>query len=344
MSNTTTKITNNPPATSTQAPKTNISMPILSFTDDYLTNPSGYLKDVAVFQNYTNIFTGFSNLDYQQGSIYPGLYILGAASSLGKTTFFNHLSDNLAKDGHHILYFALEQSPFQLNTKSIAKELYLARKNTNDPSIPLYTAIELQKGQGANDINVTKVINNYIASIGHRKCIISSMFSLTLENIEFYVDKYIKYTGVCPVVIIDYLQIVQSSIDSNGRQMDTRTAIDHIVHGLKVYQNQNDMIIMVISSLNRQNYLSELDFESFKESGGIEYTADVVWGLQPNAIHTSELFKKEGHINEKRDLIKKARRADPRKIELVCLKNRFGISNYTCHFDYYASSDCFVSL
>ncbi|MFG6329173.1 MAG: hypothetical protein K1W06_06840, partial [Lachnospiraceae bacterium] len=69
-------------------------------------------------------------------------------------------------------------------------------------------------------------------------------------------------------------------------------------------------------------------------------TADVLWGLQLQCIH-EEIFDKQGNINKKRGIIVKAKKDIPRKIELICLKNRFGVSSYICHFDYYPKSDWF---
>ena len=39
---------------------------------------------------------------------------------------------------------------------------------------------------------------------------------------------------------------------------------------------------------------------------------------------------------------KRPKKADPRKIELVCLKNRYGINSYSAYFDYYPRYDLFV--
>lgn len=66
----------------------------------------------------------------------------------------------------------------------------------------------------------------------------------------------------------------------------------------------------------------------------------MIWGLQLQCIH-EKLFSSQNKINEKRQRIKEAKREIPRKIELVCLKNRFGISSYTCQFDYYPNFDWF---
>lgn len=168
--------------------------------------------------------------------------------------------------------------------------------------------------------------------------IVDGMFSMTVEDIEAVVERYVAFK---PVVIVDYLQIVAPSMSMDGRRrMDAREAIDHIVHRLKAFQSKYDLTVIVISSLNRQNYLVPIDFESFKESGGIEYTADVMWGLQL-AVMSDPVFGKEGNIKEKRDKVRIAKAANPRSIDLVCLKNRFGQTGYTAQFNYFPASDAF---
>ena len=151
-------------------------------------------------------------------------------------------------------------------------------------------------------------------------------------------QNYIEERGVRPVVVIDYLQIIRP-MDS---RMSTKDAVDLHVRALKKLQMENNLVVIVISSLNRQNYLTPVDFESFKESGGIEYTADVIWGLQLSVMN-SEIFDKEKGLKAKREAVRVAKKAHPREVELVCLKNRYGESSYTCKFSYYARYDYFVA-
>ena len=122
--------------------------------------------------------------------------------------------------------------------------------------------------------------------------------------------------------------------------MSTKDAVDNNVRALKKLQIQSGLVIIVISSLNRQNYLAPIDFESFKESGGIEYTADVVWGLQLSIMNDTD-FTNTKSLTEKRMKVRDAKARHPRDVELVCLKNRYGISSYTCNFKYYAMFDYF---
>lgn len=55
-------------------------------------------------------------------SLYPGLYVLGAVSSLGKTMFVGQLADQLSEAGDRVLHFALEQSEFELVSKGISRQ------------------------------------------------------------------------------------------------------------------------------------------------------------------------------------------------------------------------------
>ena len=59
--------------------------------------------DLTRFRRFANRKTGFSNID-SQGSFYPGLYVLGAISSLGKATFIHQMADQLARAGEHVLF------------------------------------------------------------------------------------------------------------------------------------------------------------------------------------------------------------------------------------------------
>ena len=54
-------------------------------------------------------------------------------------------------------------------------------------------------------------------------------------------------------------------------------------------------------------------------------------------------FDKEAKLKSKREAVRNAKKAVPRQVELVCLKNRYGVSSYTCKFNYYAQYDYFVS-
>ena len=275
--------------------------------------------------------TGFPLLDSQAGGLYPGLYVIGAISSIGKTTYTAQLADQLAEQGHEVIFFSLEQSRLEMVTKSITRT---AAKQSRDLD---FTSLSIRKGWLPE--KVLKAKDEYVKSVGNRLSIVEGNFNCDVSFIGNYVRRYARQTGVKPVVIIDYLQILQPG--ESARRQTTKEAIDSTVTELKRLSRELDITVIVISSLNRSNYLTPVDFESFKESGGIEYTADCIWGLQLQVIN-DDVFSKSEKIKEKREMIKKAKAANPRQIELVCLKNRYGIANFSCYFEYYPKADLFV--
>ena len=162
-------------------------------------------------------------------------------------------------------------------------------------------------------------------------------FDTKAETISDYVERFIKEKKAKPIVIVDYLQIIRPT----DNRIATKDAVDNHVRALKMLQRNNDLVLIVISSLNRSNYMAPIDYESFKESGGIEYTADVLWGLQLS-IMNNDAFNSSQEVIKKREIVKVAKKSIPRKVQLVCLKNRYGRSSYECDFDYYPQYDLFI--
>ena len=279
-----------------------------------------FLKNVENQGKYADRKTGFDNLDEKQ-FFSPGLYVLGAIPACGKTTFAWQMLEQLARNGESCIFCSYEMSELELYTKSVARALY-----EKDPSTTI-TAAKIRRGNLSPD--VIDVAEQFTKS------------NLPLKVIELQnetVDELLNLlrpmcTGVekAPVVCIDYLQIIPSDKDV------TKLGVDDTVRKLKKFQRDTNTTFLVVSSFNRTNYLAPVSFESFKESGNIEYTADVVWGLQLSIMDKL----KEGAIVKNRQAIDEAKKAVPREVQLRCLKNRQG-ANYDCKFFYYAAHDAFV--
>lgn len=296
-------------------------------TKEYL--QTQYASDVEKFSSFEKRKTGFANLD-NIISLYPGLYALGGISSLGKTTFIHQLSEQLAAAGEHVLYFPIEQSAMELVSKGISRTMYKHDPKTAVPSIRLrsgYISDEVKDAQNKYSI-LTETL--YIAECN---------FETTVMDVRDTVRNYASNSANAPVVIIDYLQALRS-IDS---RMLPRESIDFALRVLKDLQVELSATVITISSLNRVNYLMPIGFESFKESGGIEYTCDVIWGIDLLCMD-DPIFDTQGHIKRKREIVNEAKKADPRAVKLVCLKNRYGISSYSATFEYFPAYDVFVPM
>ena len=304
----------------------------ISFNADYLV--SVFENDIKLFQRYSGRKTGFANLDYNF-VLYPGLYVIGAMSSLGKTTFNLQLADNLAAMGEHVLFFAFEQTRFELVSKSLAR--LCQPEGAFYESNP--TAIEIRNGRITPELR--EAMQKYKELAGHY-AIIECDFTYDVRIIIETVEAYIKKYGVKPVVFVDYLQLITSDNRSDKpRLTNTKDIVDSNIRALKLLQMRHGLLMFVVSSINRENYLTTIDFQSFKESGSIEFTADVVLGLQLAVMNTT-LFESDSKTTKKRKVVKAAKAETPRRLELCVLKNRYGQSSNSYFFSYYPKWDLFI--
>lgn len=279
-----------------------------------------FQADVDIMKLYSNRKTGFDNIDQHQ-IFSPGLYVLGGLPALGKTSFAWQLLEQLARNGEKCIYCSYEMSEFELFSKSVAREAFKIDSST------IFTSAEIRRGNAQNMLNsILYTFQNLNLDLHVMELQDHNVDSLLFELKKFCIDK-------APVIVLDYLQIVPSNLkDSSAKQ-----AIDDIVRKLKNFQRDTNTTFIVISSFNRQNYSQQVAFESFKESGNIEYSADVVWGLQ--LYVTNNL--RDTSISKNREIIEHAKNANPRQIQLKCLKNRQG-TNYDCFFNYFPANDTFI--
>ena len=287
--------------------------------------------EIDRFNYASSLKTGFKELDRLSGGLYPGLYVVAAISSLGKTTFTHQIADYLAMSGSDVLFFSMEQSRLELVSKSVAR--LVAQKNQET------TVTSLSIRKGIKNREVESAIKEYKQKVADKLSIIEGNFNCNVSFIDDYIRRYIRQNRCKPIVVIDYLQILQPA--ENNKKSTARETVDNTVTALKRISREHDLTIFVISSINRSNYLTPIDFESLKESGGIEYTADVIWGLQLQCLN-DPLFSEANKIKEKRQRIRQEKLETPRKIELLCLKNRYGMANFSCYFDYFPQNDLFI--
>lgn len=279
--------------------------------------------------------TGFSTLDrLLDGGLYEGLYIIGAISSLGKTTLVLQIADQIAAKGHDVLIFSLEMSRAELMAKSISRETVKAaeeigaaydraktlREITDRSRYQYYSAEERQ--------SIAEGIARYRSYADHI-FIREGLGNISAENIRQSVKEHIEGAGTKPVVIVDYLQII-APIDP--RDTDKR-AVDKNVLELKRISRDYKIPVLGISSFNRLNYKVGVSETAFKESGAIEYGSDVLIGLQLAGMG-------EKPTDEE---IRALKNAEPREIEAVILKNRNGGNiGHSALFYYYQRFNFFV--
>ena len=290
--------------------------------------------------NTPGISTGFRALDrVLDGGLYEGLYIIGAISSLGKTTLALQVADNVARSGGSALIFSLEMATTELIAKSISRHTLIrlieqdgdfrnirnaktARGITCYKRYNPYTdecGIEHPGYSQAEKDLISEAIQEYCKYAGGRVFIREGIGDIGVKQIRAAVEQHCRVMGRNTVVIVDYLQILAPY---NERATDKQNT-DKAVLELKRIARDFKIPVIAISSFNRQNYKDPVTMEAFKESGAIEYSSDILIGLQFKGVGESGFDVTE------------AKRADPREIELKILKNRNGQVGDIIDFDYW---------
>lgn len=286
-------------------------------TDNYIQD---FLNGITNSVNTPCISTGFKGIDEAlDGGLYEGLYIVGAISSLGKTTLITQIADQVAEAGHDVLIFSLEMARTEIMAKSISRNTIKEVVENGGEVKNAKTARGITAGSRYESYSNTekdlikKAVTRYGEYANHIY-ITEGVGDVGAQQIRETVEKHVQYTGNTPLVIIDYLQILAPY---NERYTDKQNT-DKAVMELKRISRDFKTPVIGISSFNRDNYNNPVSMQSFKESGAIEYSSDILIGLQLKGAGI-----KDPETGKPFDPTE-AKKKNPREIELVVLKNRNG--------------------
>ena len=288
------------------------------------------------------IHTGFKALDKAlDGGLYEGLYIIGAISSLGKTTLALQIVDQIAQQGHDCIIFSLEMAKQELIAKSISRHTFLLAESKEDAKTTrgIIAGARWKNYSEEEKGLINKALSNYKEYAQHIY-IHEGIGDIGVNKVKDTVQQHIAITGNRPVVLIDYLQILAPyDMRASDKQNTDKATLE-----LKRLSRDFKIPVIGISSFNRDNYTAPVNNASFKESGAIEYSADVLIGLQYEGMDYQE-GEVDG-IRQKRirELIRtnedKARQGEAQIIQAKILKNR-NASKCQSLFSFYAMFNCF---
>jgi len=284
-----------------------------------------FVKNITEGINIKPISTGFKKLDSSiNGGLTEGLYILGAVSSLGKTTFVTEIAENIAKNKQDVIIFSLEMSKTEIISRIISKNTF---KNTNFNINLAKSAKEIMTISKMSDKLIFKTIEDF--GIYSKNLFINEDDDLiNTIKIKETIQNHIKFRKTKPVIIIDYLQILAPV----SKNLTDKQNIDRTTLELKKISRKFHIPVIAVSSLNRASYNQKVTMESFKESGAIEYSSDVLIGLQLRGA------------GERGFNMETAKSKNPREVELVVLKNRNGEAGKMIDFLYYPKFNYFEEL
>lgn len=252
--------------------------------------------------------TGIAGLDKAlDGGLHAGLTVLGAVSSMGKTSLMLQMADTLASAGRNVLFITIEMSRMELIAKS-------AVRGTKERARPLLDGrLPEEKVRG--------LISAYRQKTGGRVELWEPDAPLTPAFLDEKVSAFCAQHE-SPVLFLDYLQLVAPA----RAGMTEKQTADAAVAMLKQLARRYDMPVMAASSLNREAYRpgsAEPGLSAFKESGSVEYSADLLLVLK---------YRTDADRENK---------TAPRHLALIILKNRFGATGESIPLDYEPEKELF---
>ena len=215
-------------------------------------------------RDFLGLDMGFEHLNRVANGLTEGLFVLGAAPSTGKTTFAKQLLDQVVELNEDAvgLFVSFEQSREELRVKTLSRLSGVENRDILrgrlDVTTPAWKRVKEQS-------------EAYRTSIADRVFILEADKTTTVDRIRLAALQVKRATGAGRLaVFVDYLQIVPTEEDYR----DTRTRVDAVVSDLRRLARDLKAAVVAVSSIGRTSYDAPT-LSAYKESGGIEYGADL---------------------------------------------------------------------
>ena len=224
--------------------------------------------------NVTGIRTGFTDLDYMTAGLQRSdLILIAARPSMGKTALALSMVEYIAVKSHvPTAVFSLEMSDIQL----------IKRMMSMDASVDLHS-INTGDLTGAEWESLVESVQNIAES---NLFLIDNLSGLTINDICSKCRK-LKLEHNLGLVIIDYLQLIESNRRTESRQQE----IANISRALKSLARELDIPVIALSQLNRGVETREdkrPKLADLRESGAIEQDADIVMFLYRDEVYNPD--------------------------------------------------------
>lgn len=221
-------------------------------------------------EKYIGARTGFALLDtITSGLNKSDLIIIAARPGMGKTSFAMNIATNVARRAQKdVVTFNLEMSSDQLATRILSTESLVESNALRSGRISADDWVKLATSAG------------YLSTL---PLYIDDTASMTVQQMKAKLRR-VKNLGL---VIIDYLQLMDSSSKSDNRVV----VISEITRQIKVMAKELNVPVILLSQLSRavENRTDKRPMLSdLRESGSIEQDADIVLFLYNESYYSRE--------------------------------------------------------
>jgi replicative DNA helicase len=256
----------------------------------------------------SGLHTGFTGLDEVTSGFQPSeLLILAARPSMGKTALVCNFALAVAGAGKGVLIFSLEQSNLELAERFLA-----IHGKVNGHKLRQGDLDEVEQHSLMEASNELRDYPLFIDDTAGR----------TVAQIAA-VSRRLKRRHNIGVIIIDYLQLIESE-ESSNRNINREQQISTITRRLKFLAKDLSVPVMALAQLNRgveQREDKRPRLADLRESGAIEQDADIVMFL-----HRPEAYDPEDRPGEADLIVAKNRNGPIGTVPLVWLREmlKFG--------------------
>lgn len=277
---------------------------LYEITDKHLRKNFRSLKDVMVrtvseieesmkkTDDLTGVPSGFSNLDRLTGGWQrTDLIILAARPSVGKTAFCLNIAMNAAMNAgkkYPVAIFSLEMGAGQIVRRMLSAVSEVSMESITRGKMS--DSEFMQMSQRMDTLSKAKIFLDDQAAL--------NIFELRAKA------RRLKQKHDIQLIVIDYLQLMQGSIEKSGNR---EQEVSKISRDLKALAKELDIPIIAISQLNRavesrkESKMPQLS--DLRESGSLEQDADMVmflyrpeyYGINNDAM--GESVEGETHIS-----------------------------------------------
>lgn len=255
--------------------------------------------------------TAFSALDEALGGGFTsGLHCLGSMPSLGKSTFAQQIAENMSASGIPVLFFSLDAKMIDIAAKAVSRRTYINSCNDKEFEDTEKTTGELLNkecfiGYSEHDWEAVSAAAEIVAVKNANLQVLDQSWKdgtlWTADSIVDYVAEWVGRAGQHPFVIIDYLQLLQMPDGAWG--WTDKQIVDYNLQRFFSLAESSDVPVLLISSFNRAAYNSEASLASFKDSGSIEYSCDVVIAMDLYGAGGEGFDELAGRVRTPRDIL-----------------------------------------
>ena len=278
-----------------------------------------FMQSIETPVNY--ISTGFNGLDKALGGgLLSDIYIIGGTPGAGKSAFILQICHAVSKAEIPVLYFSLELSTKEIDARNISRLTFTADNNNYISAMKIKMG-DITDAQRTILKNLAPEYKKDFKNFHIDTCQEGRTIDTIIESAEWHK----KATGKSPVIVVDYLQILQTT----DTKQTEKQAIDNAMTELKRLSNNLNTPVIVIASLNRASYDKGNSMSGYKESGSIEYSAAIAMNIIPTSAGREQLEARKEGMN-----------VPCIETELTIVKNRHYITGST-NFDFYGAGNYF---